>query len=217
MAGRSMTPTSGPCSSTSASSVAYSGTPRTNPRVPSIVSMIHVRPSRRMTPPSSSPKIASCGNRCVISSRARRSAARSASVTSVPVWLPGHAQIALAEPAQRQLTRQGGDVTGDGDERLPPQEAAQRPRLRAAGTLSFVSSAMAAGAVAAIRRHREGSAGTPAPAPRADGRCVQPAGGPTAKPGGRTRCEQHDKIGLVLAARAHDRAREALVAQRAKL
>ena len=69
---------------TTATSVPQSGTPLTNVLVPSTGSINQRRPLVPSVRPNSSPRIASCGNRLAIHSRAAVSPSRSARVTGDP-------------------------------------------------------------------------------------------------------------------------------------
>ncbi len=82
-AGADTTPTTGTPSTSSAISVAHTGTPRTKFFVPSMGSMTHWRPASIASPPNSSPRTSSSGRSSESRARSSRSQAKSASDTGV--------------------------------------------------------------------------------------------------------------------------------------
>ena len=107
-----MTPIAEPAASSTASRLQYSGTPWVKALVPSIGSMIQVRPEAPAASASSSPTMASSGNRAAISSRRNRSAALSAAVTGVPSPLRSTARSSERNHSQGQLAGLAHQVDG---------------------------------------------------------------------------------------------------------
>ena len=121
-----MTPTAGTPSTSSAISVAHTGTPRTKFFVPSIGSTTHCLPWNSRVPPNSSPNTESSGRCSASRARSSFSASRSASVAGVMSGLvctrrstaPNRCIVNASASAARSrasVRSSGGELSGVGE------------------------------------------------------------------------------------------------------